>query len=640
MKDELVSVIIPIYNIEVYIKRCVNSIINQTYKNIEILLIDDGATDNSGKICDELAKQDSRIKVFHKVNGGLSDARNYGIEKSKGKYITTIDGDDFVSEDYVEHLYRLLIDNNADISSTNRNMLYEDMYNGVIEKAELFNNYPVTKVFSSFDYLKELLSSKLPHEAWAKLYKKEIFEKEKYTKGLKVFEDLEFIVRVLQNNQLKIACNTSMFDYYYRMRDTSIMNEKYNDYWEKELIFYVSLLHSEALKDCYGIVSSLLTIMCRRNINKILAENEPYYRFKNIQPIAREVKLKYYKNYKDRMKMLILRFFPLLLFIFLKINRRDKEKIKFEKRFNKYLQVCRKNNEQLHLIFNGPKTGNLGDYAILFAEEKKLDMEGKRHFSISSKEFVYFFADDLYKKVSKEDIIYITGGGNTGTLWRQEQTRINKVLDVFKDNKIIIFPQTIYYADDEFGQECFEKDLKFYQKCSNLEFQCRDKKTFDFVTQRINIPAVLTKDIALSLDYRHFNYNRSGIIFCFRNDLEMNIQENQRKMIIDMIEKKYQDEKFEFIDTVLKEKEEYTYEEAKKEFNQMIKKFASSKLIITDRLHGMIFATITDTPCIAINNLSGKVKGVYDTIKEESSNIIFIENNEIGDQLWKRLKDL
>ena len=120
MEKNLVSIIVPVYNIEDYIETCINSILKQTYKNIEIIIVDDGSNDNSGKICDELKNKDPRIFVYHKENGGLSDARNFGISKVNGDYITTVDGDDFVGEMYIKNLVELLIKNNADISAINR----------------------------------------------------------------------------------------------------------------------------------------------------------------------------------------------------------------------------------------------------------------------------------------------------------------------------------------------------------------------------------------------------------------------------------------------------------------------------------------------------------------------------------------
>ena len=107
MKEQI-SIVVPVYNVEQYLEKCVNSIINQTYKNLEIILVDDGATDSSGNMCDELAKSDNRIKVYHKENGGLSDARNYGVERATGEYIGFVDSDDYIDSEMYEKLYEAI----------------------------------------------------------------------------------------------------------------------------------------------------------------------------------------------------------------------------------------------------------------------------------------------------------------------------------------------------------------------------------------------------------------------------------------------------------------------------------------------------------------------------------------------------
>ena len=111
----MVSIIVPVYKVESYLPQCIESIINQTYPNLEIILIDDGSPDACGKICDEYAKQDKRIKVFHKQNGGLSDARNYGVARASGEYLSFVDSDDWIEPDMFEVLVKVADDNKADL---------------------------------------------------------------------------------------------------------------------------------------------------------------------------------------------------------------------------------------------------------------------------------------------------------------------------------------------------------------------------------------------------------------------------------------------------------------------------------------------------------------------------------------------
>lgn len=124
--QELVSIIIPIYNVEKYLKRCIDSVINQTYKNIEIILVDDGSRDSSSRICDEYALKDPRIRVIHKVNGGLGFARNSGLDIAMGKYVTFIDGDDYIGESHIEDMIYAIEINETDTCMTGYTKVYAD----------------------------------------------------------------------------------------------------------------------------------------------------------------------------------------------------------------------------------------------------------------------------------------------------------------------------------------------------------------------------------------------------------------------------------------------------------------------------------------------------------------------------------
>ena len=123
MNKDLISIIVPIYNVEQYLNRCIESLVNQTYTNLEILLIDDGSTDNSGKLAEKWISNDQRIKVYHKKNGGLSDARNYGIKYAKGKYLSFVDSDDYVDMRFIEILYKTCIETNTKIATIGIQML-------------------------------------------------------------------------------------------------------------------------------------------------------------------------------------------------------------------------------------------------------------------------------------------------------------------------------------------------------------------------------------------------------------------------------------------------------------------------------------------------------------------------------------
>lgn len=140
--NPLVSIIVPVYNVESYIQKCLDSIVNQTYKNLEIILIDDGSTDNSGKICDEYAKLDKRIIVKHNTNKGVSHTRNYGINLSNGEYLSFIDSDDYVNLDYIENLLNPIIEEDYDLTICNLDHIFtNNVKNNIVDIKLLSQNY-------------------------------------------------------------------------------------------------------------------------------------------------------------------------------------------------------------------------------------------------------------------------------------------------------------------------------------------------------------------------------------------------------------------------------------------------------------------------------------------------------------------
>lgn len=219
MNEELISVVIPVYNVENYIKKCIDSVINQSYKKLEIILVDDGSNDNSSIICDEYKEKDNRIKVIHKKNSGLSEARNSGIDIAKGKYIAFIDSDDYISNDYFEYLYKLLIDNNADIAVCDY-QLFSDKLKNKKQKEKI-------ETFFSLEILEKMLYGN--HNlisAWCKLYKKSLFNNIKYPKG-QCYEDVNTTFLLYEKSQKVVISNLKK--YFYLVRKDSITNQNFSE---------------------------------------------------------------------------------------------------------------------------------------------------------------------------------------------------------------------------------------------------------------------------------------------------------------------------------------------------------------------------------------------------------------------------
>lgn len=219
----LISVIIPIYNVEKYLRQCVDSVLAQSHTNIEIILVDDGATDGCPQICDSYEQKDARIKVVHKKNGGLSDARNVGLELAHGKYVCFFDSDDVVHRDIITELYQACVQSDADISTC----YFERFTDSHIEKDE-------GKVQNE-DYTgKELISriyrgqgEKIAFVAWNKLYKKSLFETHNITYPVgKHHEDTYTTYKLLY--YAKSICIVPKELYFYRVRQGSIMNSMFS----------------------------------------------------------------------------------------------------------------------------------------------------------------------------------------------------------------------------------------------------------------------------------------------------------------------------------------------------------------------------------------------------------------------------
>jgi len=218
--NELITIIIPIYKVEQYLRRCVDSVIAQSYKNLEIILVDDGSPDNCGKICEEYKAKDARIVVIHKQNGGQAGARNDAVKIAEGRLITFVDSDDYIALNYVEELYCLYTTYNADLVQIS----YEVVYNA---------NYAASKTVSSsvikFDQknaIKDmLLSEHLNDGAWGKLYKQDFLLRHPYPVG-KIYEDLAVAYDMLLDLNVIVYGDAPL--YFYFQRADSTMNDTFS----------------------------------------------------------------------------------------------------------------------------------------------------------------------------------------------------------------------------------------------------------------------------------------------------------------------------------------------------------------------------------------------------------------------------
>lgn len=229
----LITVIVPIYNVAEYLPKCIDSIIKQTYNQLEIILVDDGSSDNSGQICDQFALKDTRIRVIHKVNGGLSDARNAGISIANGEYIGFVDADDFIEYNMYEKLYTSIKIANAQIGICGR--WIEN--NGVTTEYQVDNKFEVMSNLQALQYY--FIGEKIDSSACDKLFKKTLFDGVLFPKG-KIHEDIFIMHQIIEKSTIVVRTGVPL--YHYVNRTNSITKSNFS----KKNLEYI-----EAHKDAY-----------------------------------------------------------------------------------------------------------------------------------------------------------------------------------------------------------------------------------------------------------------------------------------------------------------------------------------------------------------------------------------------------
>ena len=430
---------------------------------------------------------------------------------------------------------------------------------------------------------------------------------------------------------------TSKQYYYYRIRPESITNEKYN---KKRLdiieAFQERLEFAKAINNDEFFIKTLETMsyLCIDN-------NIRSYKFlkddKKTRNKINQLTKRYVGRYIERaeinkIKKVLLSFsyksIPLYLIlnkiyeVMKKFIRIDfKESFEYHREYVK-LFFNQKKKKIFHL--STPSHGNMGDHAIVFATNNFLNDYYKDYMIVEVyRENIYKYTKMIKRFINKDDIIVLIGGGNMGNLWEEEERERRYIIDSFRNNKIISMPQTISFSGDLAGRIKLDQSRKVYNNHPDLTIIAREKKSFEIMKKnftKCNI--LLNPDMVLYL-YDRFNVsfnNRRYIMTCFRNDKEGIIGEG-KELVINELQKQF-GELFVY-DTVVNKR--VYMKQREKELYDMFSKFRNAKLVITDRLHGMVFSAITRTPCIVTKSLDHKITGTYEWIKDLNY-IKFVDN--------------
>lgn len=317
--SDLVSVIVPVYNVEQYLNTCINSIIHQTYLNIEIILVDDGSTDKSGELCDEFASKDSRVRAIHKSNGGLSDARNEGIQASNGKYLIFIDSDDVIDETLVGFLYNLIIGTRASIGVSDLLHCYPE-HEVIYEKANK------TVIFDKEDAICELLYQKsFLVSACSKIFPREYFKDICFPIGM-IFEDSAVMYKLFDQADKVAYSNAKLYGYFHRKE--SITTNKFtikncdilNICKEIELYFKDRNIKLQKAADSYfiaGVLRIYLNAPNTKEFSNYVNECKSIIKFKG-KTVLQD------KMIRKKMKYALILYFyapKLMRYVYHRINR-------------------------------------------------------------------------------------------------------------------------------------------------------------------------------------------------------------------------------------------------------------------------------------------------------------------------------
>nr|WP_279079399.1 glycosyltransferase family 2 protein [Catenibacterium mitsuokai] len=321
MRDGVISVVVPVYNVEPYLKECLESITNQTYRDLEIILIDDGSTDKSGDICDEYGKKDDRIIVIHQSNHGSASAKNAGLRKSSGEYLAFVDSDDFLQEDAYEFMVKQLEEYCADIIQGCFRKVYKKFYRDVNKIVEM-------QILDASEFLELFTKDWTCGLLWDKLYKRDIFKDIYFKEGHKI--DDEFFTYKGVINSKKII-RVPHYIYNYRQRISSVMFSKDSQLKIiSDSLEYLSIRREEVTKSFPQLKKAYDEHYL--NMLIILSKNE-YINAEHIKEIRQHIK-KYFRE-NDKLKispglyieLIKLQFYPSkCLLRNIKIDKSDVEK--------------------------------------------------------------------------------------------------------------------------------------------------------------------------------------------------------------------------------------------------------------------------------------------------------------------------
>lgn len=634
MANPTVSVIVPIFNVEAHLSRCVESLLAQTHHEFQVILVNDGSTDSSGDICESLAHQYEQVSVVHKPNGGLADARNAGLKKATGEFVCFIDSDDWVEPKMLEAMLKPMANVQVDVVLAGMIVDYVDDSGALISSTR---RTPPNLVISDGSLVGQSVDDELINllgYAWNKLYRTEFLRNQQltFTKGLRLIEDIDFNSRAITQAR-EVAVLDEAFVHYIQRPAESLGTVFLPDFLS---LRNSAILATQQILNHWGVpqkvvqqqVISMGINALRMATTRITSQEQQPERQPHLLIEARKdgASLKETLAQLDlgmRQRLLLFGFFCSPSWLWLGswktlMSARDRLPAwrKRTIRWRMKLHSLKARHQPQHLIpassnprafiFLAADYGNLGDLAITEAQRRFLEAELPEHevIEVPISETLSGLRS-LRKQVKPDDLITLIGGGNTGDMYDDIEYLRELVIKAFPANPMISFPQTIEFSDSPYGTWAKKRAQRVFSHHRRLFLIARDSRSAQLATSLFSsTPVFEAPDIVLSLPHQPDQSQlRTGFVIALREDKERHPYSPSREQVITTLSPmgRVVSTDTHLGDVRLDERSRH------QALTSIWEEFARAEVVVTDRLHGMIFSVITGTPCVVMNSSTGKV---------------------------------
>lgn len=710
----LVSIIVPIYNAEKWLGYCLNSIMAQTYPWFEAILVNDGSSDGSLQICREYAAIDSRFHVISVENGGVSRARNLGIDAAKGQWLAFIDSDDVPASNLLECLLGGVTSD--EIGLVISSALMVDFSVPEQNKIRLCSDWldPNGCTLSHSEFRSKLMQliwhTSLFESPWGKLYSLPLWKKLKlrFPAELSLGEDFVTNLQYYEDCKNVAFVNRELYYYNNTSSTTSLTHIYRPDLFETKMYLMHCLLehlggegnlHGEEW-NCYCNYVAHTGLRCLKDaalnsqfpndsariheIHKILSdplferccqqatwipdefketrklltagnEKRLLSRMQRLKKVSRRPSKREGLHFKTKVKHGLQSLLRPLQRLFRFSSRLQTETLtQLSQNIRSDVSAIASKNEQLSetvhnleaafwqatqrfvqlqiselrqkkkaLMLATAEHQNIGDAAITLAEQYILQQQFPEYYQVefSTYEFEQKF-DFLQAIVNPQDILFINGGGNLGSLYLEEEELHRRIIQNFPCNPIIILPQSIYFANDINGQQQLALSSQIYNHHPNLTIYARGSESLSLARKYFpNAQSYLMPDLVLAL-HRDYALERKGILVNLREDQESLLAEDKEKFLAQLQELHQDIEQRSNMAPA-----DISRVQRAAVVNSELMCYASHKVVITDRLHGMLFSVATNTPCVVLDNVTGKSGEMYRTFFRDAKGIVYLGTN-------------